>query len=297
MIIPNRRIFAYSFLAIFLLVFAFRATSALAALPVLDVYVSSSKVMQADTILVAVKNAPEMPTGRIGAVKLRFYQEGNNWVAVPGIAVNKVSGFYALSVSVPGYKTFTKSIVVFKRKFPVTVLAVTPELKQKGYTAKKIISTIKNEENVLLNKVLQEISTVPYSTKPFIYPLAENMIMGNYGDIRKSGTLKIQHLGVDLKAPLGTNVLAVNDGKVVFEKSLPDYGNTLVVDHGLGVYSLYLHLSQFNVAEGDMVAQGQTIALSGATGYVTGPHLHFSIKMRGASIDPLKFIETTKTVY
>jgi murein DD-endopeptidase MepM/ murein hydrolase activator NlpD len=185
-----------------------------------------------------------------------------------------------------------KNIVVSRRKFPITVLTSVP-----GFTPKKIISTVENKENTALKKVLADISDAPYSAKPFINPLSEITIVGNYGDIRKSGKLTIQHLGVDLKAPLGTSVMAVNDGRVVFEASMPDYGNTLVIDHGLGVYSLYLHLSEFKVAQGDMVQQGQTVALSGATGYVTGPHLHFSIKMRGASVDPLKFIETSNAKY
>ena len=146
-----------------------------------------------------------------------------------------------------------------------------------------------------LNHVLDVYNPVAYATKPFINPLSEIAIVGAYGEIRKSGKLKIQHLGVDLKATTGTPVLAVDDGKVVFIRSSPDYGNTLIIDHGLGVYSLYLHLSEFKVQLGQMVKQGDTVALSGDTGYATGPHLHFSIKIRGASVDPLKFIETTQS--
>ncbi len=252
------------------------------------VFISGSHVQQADTLLVAAKTE-QKPSGTLGGVPLHFFQDSNKtWIAIPGIAVNKAPGVYVLRI----VHQLVKNIVVSKRKFPVAVLASVP-----GFTAKKIVSTIENKENAALKKVLAAISDKPYSAKPFINPLAEMKVVGDYGDIRKSGKLSIQHLGVDLKAAVGTPVLAVNDGKVVFEKSLPDYGNTLVIDHGLGVYSLYLHLSQFNVAEGDMVAQGQTVALSGDTGYVTGPHLHFSIKMRGASVDPLKFLETTNIKY
>lgn len=280
------------FIFLFLIAGMFLAGPARAAL---NIHVSANKLSQADTLRVQIDSSVKI-SGRLGSVPLRFYksEDGLSQIALVGIPVNKLSGKYVLVITESGKQVYRKIITVAKRKFPVTVLTLTPKLKQEGYTAKKIVSTVENQENATLKKVLQNISDAPYSTKPFISPLAEMTIVGSYGDIRKSGALKIQHLGVDLKAPLGTAVMAVNDGKVVFEATMPDYGNTLVIDHGLGVYSLYLHLSEFKVAVGDMATQGQIVALSGDTGYVTGPHLHFSLKIRGASVDPLKFIEASK---
>ncbi|TSD01862.1 MAG: peptidase M23, partial [Parcubacteria group bacterium Athens0714_26] len=72
------------------------------------------------------------------------------------------------------------------------------------------------------------------------------------------------------------------------------YGKTLIIDHGLGIFSLYLHLDEFKVLNGKGVKRGELVGLSGNTGYSISPHLHFSIKANGASVDPLKFIETTK---
>jgi len=277
---------------IFLLSGIFAASPAIATF---DVRISSEKLLQADTLRVQVNSVTEIK-GRLGSVSLRFYksEDGLSQIALIGMPVKKLPGKYALVITENNKQIFRKIITVSKRKFPVTVLTITPELKQKGFTAKKIVSTIKNKENAALNKALAHISSAPYSAKPFINPLPEITITGNYGDIRKSGKLAIQHLGADLKAPLNTPVLAVNDGKIVFQVSMPDYGNTLIIDHGLGVYSLYLHLSEFKAAVGDIVTQGQTVALAGATGYATGPHLHFSIKMRGSSVDPLKFIEASQ---
>jgi murein DD-endopeptidase MepM/ murein hydrolase activator NlpD len=264
-----------------------------------EVDISSDHLMQADTLLVVVKNEPGEITGKLGVLPVHFLRsdDGKDWVAIVGISVGKKPGNYILDIRVAGKEPFKKDITVAKRIFPVTPLVITPALKKKGYTAKKIITTIQKKENVSLASVLSAIDPNAYFHKPFADPLSNIQIVGNFGDIRAAKNYKIQHLGVDLKAAVGTPVFATNDGVVVFiGKNMPDYGNTIVIDHGLGIYSLYLHLSKFNVKKGQMVTQGQTIALSGATGYVLGPHLHFSIKVRGAALDPLTFIQTTQSM-
>jgi len=286
----------YIFIA-FLLALAFPYTAS-AAFPAVDVTLSSTKLQQADTLLVVVKNEPAAISGRVGFVPMRFFRDtsGKDWIAMVGMPHNKFPGTYKVSITFPGRAVFQKNITVAKRKYPITKLTITPELAQKGYTAKKIVQTVENEENVSINKVMRIIQPASFITKPFIYPLSETVITGNYGSIRAAKNYQIQHLGVDLKAAVGTPVHAVNDGNVVFVRSLPDYGNTVIVDHGLGVYSLYLHLNSFNVEEAQYVKQWQVIGFSGQTGYAIGPHLHFSIKLRGSSVDPLKFIEASRAL-
>ena len=115
-----------------------------------------------------------------------------------------------------------------------------------------------------------------------------------FGDFIGFGKYKLQHLGVDLKAPEKTEIYAVNDGKVVLTANLSNYGKTVIIDHGLGIFSMYLHLEEFKVSLGQMVGRGQTIGLSGDTGYVTGPHLHFSMRVDGTRVDPVGFITATK---
>ena len=261
-----------------------------------EVFISSDNLLQADTLLVVVKGKANQVTGSLGEEKLHFYSNENNkdWVAIVGIPFNKNPGSQKLTVNTPDKILFEKEITILKRDFAIKPLVVTQKLKQKGYTAKKIISTIENKENKTLNAILDIINPEVYFKKPFVYPLSEIIIVGNYGEIRKHENYKIRHLGVDLKAPLGTPVYAVNNGQVVFEESLPDYGKTIIIDHGSGIYSLYLHLADFKIKHGDKVKQGDLIGLSGDSGYSTGPHLHFSVKVRKASVDPLKFIETTQ---
>lgn len=102
------------------------------------------------------------------------------------------------------------------------------------------------------------------------------------------------HDGVDLRAPVGTPVRSVNNGRVVLvAKKFRTEGNVLIINHGLGIFSVYMHLSKFHVKEGDMVYRNEVIALSGRSGAgVKEPHLHFNIKIRDTYVDPLIFIDT-----
>jgi murein DD-endopeptidase MepM/ murein hydrolase activator NlpD len=102
-----------------------------------------------------------------------------------------------------------------------------------------------------------------------------------------------QHNGADIKAPSGTTVYAANTGKVVLSEYLPDLrGNCIVIDHGCNVFSIYMHLSQRNASEGDEVQKGEVIGKVGATGFVTGPHLHWEIRIGWEPVDPFKVART-----
>jgi len=261
-----------------------------------DVFVSSDVLSQGDTLLVVVKNEANEITGRFGSTKLYFFRNQSNkdWVAITGISVNKIPGEYKLTINVSGKAAYEKNITITDRYFSETELVVTQELLQQGYTAKNIISNIINKENKLLNKTLSVFTPVSYVAKPFVYPVFIVKDVGSFGNIRKSKSSKIQHLGVDLNAPLNTPVYCANDGKVVFVKNMQDYGNTVIVDHGLGVYSLYLHLNRFSVRTGQMVRLGDNIGLSGNSGYSIEPHLHFGITIQGVAVDPLEFVWTTQ---
>lgn len=263
-----------------------------------DIYISSDKLRQADTLLVVIKNEAGKVTGKLGNLKLHFFRSASqkNWVAIVGMHVHKKPGNYELLVNIDNKKPFKKTIKVSKRDFPATELIVTPELSEKGYSDQKIIKSIATKENKELKKVFNGFVDSVYSAKPFIYPLSQVQVTGRFGDIRKSKNYSIQHLGVDLKALLGTPLYAVNDGKIALLENFFSYGKTIVIDHGLGVYSIYLHLSDFNVKNGQAVKQGDIIGFAGESGYAIGPHLHFSIKVRGATLDPLKFIETTQNL-
>ena len=98
------------------------------------------------------------------------------------------------------------------------------------------------------------------------------------------------HRGVDLDVPEGTPVHAMNDGRVRFAGVMSGYGNVVWLEHGSSVLTLYAHLSQIRVARGDEVDAGAVIGLSGATGDVTGPHLHFEVWRWGREVDPVPLL-------
>ncbi len=130
-----------------------------------------------------------------------------------------------------------------------------------------------------------------YIDSKFIMPM-NSKITSDFGKARVyNGSLKGYHSGTDFRAKVGTPVISTNDGVVVLAKDRFYAGGTVIINHGHGIYSCYYHLSKFKVKKGDVVHKSQIIALSGDTGRVTGPHLHFSIRVGGLQVDPLQFIE------
>ncbi|MBT0822077.1 M23 family metallopeptidase [Campylobacter lari] len=124
----------------------------------------------------------------------------------------------------------------------------------------------------------------------FTYPL-ESKITSDFGKARLfNDTLKSYHSGTDFRAASGTKIYASNDGIVRIASNRYYAGNSVVIDHGYGIYSQYYHLSKLNVKVGQKVKKGELVGLSGASGRVTGPHLHFGILVNGVQVDPLDFI-------
>ncbi|AXP08294.1 M23 family metallopeptidase [Campylobacter hepaticus] len=105
------------------------------------------------------------------------------------------------------------------------------------------------------------------------------------------------HNGTDFKAAMKTPIYASNDGIVKIAKERYFAGNSVVIDHGFGIYSQYYHLSKIKVKTGQKVKKGELLGLSGATGRVSGPHLHFGIIVRGTQVDPLDFITKFNTLF
>ncbi len=110
------------------------------------------------------------------------------------------------------------------------------------------------------------------------------------------------HLGVDLRTKLSTAdrkarvpVLAINSGVVATARKFSREGNMVILYHGLGIYSVYMHLSELKVREGQLVSSRHNIGVSGSTGHVLGPHLDFRVKIQGVYVDPLKFIEVVNS--
>lgn len=145
-----------------------------------------------------------------------------------------------------------------------------------------------DKESVHVHEVFARVNPERLWTGKFRMPLAGNRSGHNFGKRRvlngKSGS---PHTGLDIPAPAGTPIHASQRGRVVLAENLFFSGNTVIVDHGLGVYTFYGHMESMNVTEGDNVNAGAVLGLVGATGRATGPHLHWSLVVDGARVNPL----------
>lgn len=264
-----------------------------------SIYVFPENPKQGDTIFIRVKTEASSVSGNFNKEKLVFYkkQNSNDWISLLGIDADQLPGDYQIYVDTSNAENLTKKINVILASFSTSATVVAPSSQKTGITTAKAVSNIRKNDNPSINKVLSNFTPQPYFTSAFSFPLSKMEKTGfSFGKFIGFAKDKLQHLGVDLRAPQKTDIYAVNDGKVVATLDLSNYGKTVIIDHGLDIFSMYLHLDQFKVLEGQMLKKGQIIGLSGDTGYVTAPHLHFSMRVGGARVDPLAFIDATQKI-
>ncbi len=161
----------------------------------------------------------------------------------------------------------------------------------------KVNPTDKEVKKRIAKEYTEAMSIYGVSTKEnhisskFIEPMSSK-ITSNFGKARVyNGSLNGYHSGTDYRAKIGTPIKASNDGVVVLAKDRFYSGGTVIIDHGHGIYTCYYHMSKIEVKYGQVVKKAEVIGLSGDTGRVTGPHLHFSARVGGVQVDPLQLLE------
>lgn len=148
-------------------------------------------------------------------------------------------------------------------------------------------------EQAMLTKIYQGAEAVPFFEFRFIQPL-KTKVTSIYGTRRVfNNQRKTQHLGTDYRASVGTSIKSSNGGKVVLVDDLFFTGKTIIIDHGIGIFTVYGHLSDLKVKSGDLVQRGDIIGLSGRSGRVTGPHLHWGVKVNGNWVEGNSLIAET----
>lgn len=141
-------------------------------------------------------------------------------------------------------------------------------------------------EREIVRAALATVTGVPLWDGRFIRP-RDDVTTSPYGQRRVfNNQLRSRHTGLDIRGRTGDPVYASNSGRVVLARDLFYTGNAIYIDHGLGIFTGYFHLSEFEVTEGQWVEKGQLIGRVGATGRVTGPHLHWGLYLQGAALDP-----------
>lgn len=187
--------------------------------------------------------------------------------------------------------TQTLSLRVGQRDFPATRLRVASRFTAPDEATLERIQ----REREFVRRVLHSASDVPLWEGAFVLPL-QGVTTSGYGQRRLfNNELRSQHTGLDIDGDTGDPVLAANSGRVVISRDLFFNGQAVFVDHGLGFYTGYFHLSKLEVTEGQWVEKGRVVGLVGATGRVTGPHLHWALYIQGSPLDPLSLLDPALT--
>jgi murein DD-endopeptidase MepM/ murein hydrolase activator NlpD len=211
-----------------------------------------------------------------------------SWFALAGVSLETKPGSYAIDLQAETTAgptiAFEKKLRVQRQRYPrrVVPLAVpghftapSPEdlrqIEQDKETKAEAFKTVSPEREwrgSFASPVDAEFSDVFGSVRVF------------------NGSAQRPHEGLDFRVPSGTSVAAMNSGRVILARSMFFEGNWVVIDHGQGLLTIYLHLSSFSVKEGDEVSKEQPIGLSGGTGRATGPHLHLAVRWQGVYLNP-----------
>ena len=240
---------------------------------------------------VEVNGSPQKVTAKWLGRDLTFSPgAGSTWFSLAGVAYETKPGTYDLAL-----EAVMRDGHVLRATKPVTVRAAKYKTSRLTVPQKYVTPDPETLKRIEAEKEIKNAAFAHFIPSPdwagnFVAPVPME-VSENYGTSRTfNGKLASVHRGTDFRAPLGTPVHASNAGEVVLARELYYEGNCIVIDHGLGFMTMYMHLSQFDVKEGDKVEKGRTIALSGGTGRVTGPHLHMSVRWNGEYLDAMKLL-------
>lgn len=208
---------------------------------------------------------------------------GGNWVAVVGVPLKLKPGKYSVSIN----NSEKKSFRIKNKKYPTRYLKiknnrlVSPNKKDQNRIAREFPRVMKAYRTWTSNEpsTFQMIMPVPHKS---------NSSFGKRSVY--NGKPKSPHSGMDFASPTGTPVKAVIDGRVVETIDYFYTGRTVMVDHGMGLVTMYCHLSKIDVKKGQEVKAGDIVGKVGATGRVTGPHLHFTVSLGNVRVDPALFL-------
>ncbi|MDD4804042.1 MAG: peptidoglycan DD-metalloendopeptidase family protein [Candidatus Pacebacteria bacterium] len=276
-----------------ILIFLFTPFFTFAATPILTI--TPENPIQGEPVIIKIENLSDI--SKISKITfdkkiLKPFLFKNIVTALYGVDLNFKSGEYSLIVELLDGTKIEKKITIGTLKKYEEPLGIPEKLGGNSTTSQtNLVNTLAIE-----NAQLASLTTGKKSfwTNNFIYPILKPIVTDNYGYTRITGQYSITHKGVDFRADESTKVTAINRGVVRLVKTFRNYGKTVVVDHGLGVMSFYMHLSKINVNQGELVLPGQLIGYAGQTGYAEQPHLHLTIRINNISIDPIKFFNLFK---
>jgi murein DD-endopeptidase MepM/ murein hydrolase activator NlpD len=221
--------------------------------------------------------------------KILFYpgSDGRVWNALVGIDLETKAGRHPIQGNLRlkdgRSELFERSLQILPKDFPTQSITVD----EKFVTLSPEDSKRAAEDGKKTESIWGKASSEKFWQGRFLIPVESELTSG-FGRRRVvNNQPRSPHSGVDLKAATGTPIRAANNGRVVLAEELFFTGNTVIIDHGLGLYTYYAHCSKLQVRVGEEVKKGQVIAEVGSTGRVTGPHLHWACRLNGARVNPL----------
>lgn len=246
---------------------------------------SPGELVQGGSAIVYFNEAATAATMTFGGKQYPMLFDGARWWAIVGIGAFSEPGIAPITVTYQpagggDQAVATGSIPIVDRAYAIEDIELDEE------TSALLEPSVVNNEEALRATIFAGYTTQRLWDGPFLRP-ADSAVTSTYGIARSynGGPVTSYHRGTDFAGGDGDPAYAAAAGRVVFADTLRVRGNSVIIDHGVGVYTAYSHLSQLNVSEGQMVAAGDLIGLIGSTGLVTGPHLHWEVIVRGIEVD------------
>jgi murein DD-endopeptidase MepM/ murein hydrolase activator NlpD len=252
----------------------------------------TTDVFQGDIVAIKIPGAGlAVVEGRMGKATVPFYRSANGYYsALVGADLEAKPGVMTLNVR----GTTTTGT---EHNSQVTLRIKSKSFKKEAFSVASGFDQLSPETLERIRDDQEQFSSAYTSSTPerlwegvFVLPVSSE-VTSPFGYRRViNGTPRAPHTGVDLKAAVGTPVVAPNHGRVVLLGDFFFSGQSVVLDHGGGLYTMYFHLAEYKVEKGVPVRKGDVIGLSGMTGRVTGPHLHWGARINGARIDPFELL-------
>jgi murein DD-endopeptidase MepM/ murein hydrolase activator NlpD len=267
-------------------------TEARSSITPIDVTVASRAMQPGELIVFTLRVNGEPSSVHVdlfGRSTSAFALGDGRWRALTGIDLDQKPGPYVATVEAQlpaGATRATRPIVVKPKSFATRTLTVSPDFVNPPASEQERIAG----DSAFLRQIFMASVPTRLWTQAFTRPVPDpaNSRFGTRSIF--NGERRNPHAGADFLSPLGRPVKAPNAGRVVAARELFFTGNVVIIDHGLGVFSLLAHLSRIDVKEGQEVKVGDVVGLVGATGRVTGPHLHWALTVGGARVDPVSLL-------
>ena len=250
-----------------------------------DVEIRPLPIIQGSTVAIYVENLLNgQPSGQFAGQSLRFFPYEDGFAALVGIDAFTEPGEYALRLEGSGsrpWQPFQQNVPIQSGNYGTQQIVVSEEL------APLLAPEVRQEEDAFLSTIYNEYTDAPLWEGVFQVPVTNAVVTAPYGDGRSynGGPITIYHSGIDFSGSIGTPILAPANGEVVFTGNLELRGQTVVINHGVGIMSAYFHLSEIFVSQGDSIAAGIPLGAGGSTGLSTGPHLHWDLRIMDVPVD------------